>query len=90
MDTSLLINTQKISWTYRDEDANLIKYTKTIPNPTVGQIGDYLVSSRVLEVPQPFALNGYYPLYLTNFAAAAVNSTYHDHTINGVVYYMPN
>ena len=56
----------------------------------MGAIGDYLVSSKVLEVPQPFALNGYYPLYITNFAAAAVNSTYHEHTINGHVYFMPD
>ena len=90
VDTSLHVNTSKISWMYRDEDSNLVKYIKTIPNPTVGETGDYLTSSGVLEVIQPFALNGYFPLYLTNFAAAAVNSTYHEHSINGKVYFMPD
>ena len=90
VDTSIHVNTQKISWTYRDEDSRLIKYTKNINNPTVGEIGDYLVTSAVKEVPEPFSIAGYYPLYLTVHAAAAINSSYHEHTINGKLYYMPN
>ena len=41
---------------------------------------------------EPFALNGFYPLYYTSAKADAASSTdsHHSHTINGVTYYMPD
>ena len=41
---------------------------------------------------EPFALNGFYPLYYTPAKADAASSTdsHHSHTINGVEYYMPD
>ena len=41
---------------------------------------------------EPFALDGYYPLYYTAAKANAASSTdsNHSHTINGVTYYMPD
>ena len=41
---------------------------------------------------EPFALNGFYPLYYTSAKADAASSTdsHHTHTINGVTYYMPD
>ena len=91
-DSSLLVNTSKITFTYRDENGRLIKYIKNIDNPKVGEIGDYLVSSPCMEVPEPFALNGYYPLYQTVAAASSASetNTWHEHTINDKTYYMPN
>ena len=40
----------------------------------------------------PFAIDGYYPLYKTTAAADAASDagTHHEHTINGVEYYMPD
>jgi hypothetical protein len=39
----------------------------------------------------PFAVNGYYPLYTTAAAAnAAGNGSNHTHLLNGTTYYMPN
>ena len=89
-DSSLSINSSSISFTYRDEQGRLIKYTKQIQNPKHGELGDYLVASPCLEVPEPFALNGYYPLYLTSAAAQQQNADFHTHTINSKTYYMPN
>lgn len=41
---------------------------------------------------EPFAINGYYPLYFTEFAARAASpyNDYHTHLLNNIVYYMPN
>ena len=41
---------------------------------------------------EPFAIDGYYPLYSTEAAANAASSagTSHSHTLNGTEYYMPN
>ena len=91
-DSSLLGNTSKITFTYRDENGRLIKYIKNIDNTKIGEIGDYLVSSPCMEVPEPFALNGYYPLYQTVAAASSASETnaWHEHTINDKTYYMPN
>ena len=90
--SSLNINSNSVNFTYRDEDNRLIKYTKSISNPKHGEMGDYLVSSPALEVPEPFALNGYYPLYQTVAAASAASelNTFHNHVINDKTYYMPN
>ena len=86
------INTNAVTWTYRDEDNDLIKYTKSIPNPKEGKLGDYLVSSSCMEVKEPFALQGYYPLYMTQHSASAVSlpTGAHSHTINDKTYWMPN
>ena len=50
-DSSLLINSNSVSWTHRKENNDLVKYQKNIPDPTKGSRGDYLVSSGVKEVP---------------------------------------
>ena len=91
-DSSLLVNQNSISWTHRKETGELVKYLKTISNPTVGLRGDYLVTSPCKEVVEPFAMNGYYPLYMTSHSANAAggNTGSHDHTLNGKTYYMPN
>ena len=41
---------------------------------------------------EPFSINGYFPLYFTEFAARAASpyNTYHTHDLNNTVYYMPN
>ena len=90
--SSLNVTSAQISFTFRDENNRLIKYTKAIDNPKHGELGDYLVSSPCLEVPEPFALNGYYPLYQTVGAASSASelNSYHEHTINEKVFYMPN
>ena len=45
-----------------------------------------------VNATEPFALDGYYPLYYTAAKANAASSTdsNHSHTINGVTYYMPD
>ena len=57
---------------------------------------DYaLLEETVLDAvnaQEPFALNGFYPLYYTSDKADAASSagSHHSHTINGVEYYMPD
>jgi hypothetical protein len=89
---SLLLNSSAVTWTYRDEDNDLVKYTKAVADPKVGKLGDYLVPSGCLEVKEPFALQGYYPLYMTQHMASAASSPVgaHSHVINEKTYYMPN
>ena len=91
-DASLNINNTAVTWTYRKETGELIKFTKVHANPTVGVRGDYLVSSPCLEVSEPFSIQGYYPLYMTsaNASAAGGNTGAHTHVLNGKTYYMPN
>ena len=92
-DSSLLVNSSSVSWTHRREDqGDLVKYIKTIPNPTEGVRGDYLVSSPCKEVVEPFAKQGYYPLYMTthNANAAGGGTGAHEHILGGVTYHMPN
>ena len=91
-DSSLLVNQNLISWTHRKETNELVKYVKTIDNPTVGERGDYLVTSPCKEVVEPFAMGGYYPLYMTthNANAAGGNTGAHEHILNGTTYHMPN
>ena len=63
-----------------------------MPDLKVGSLGDYVVSSSCKEVPEPFAINGYFPLYLTS-AQANLNSGgagFHEHVINDKTYFMPN
>ena len=50
------------------------------------------VVSNAINVVEPFALDGYYPLYYTAAKANAASSegTHHTHTINGITYYMPD
>ena len=50
------------------------------------------VVSNAVNVVEPFALDGYYPLYYTAAKANAASSegTHHTHTINGITYYMPD
>jgi hypothetical protein len=45
-----------------------------------------------VNATEPFALDGFYPLYYTSAKADAASSTdsHHSHTINGVTYYMPD
>ena len=61
-------------------------------------LGTIIPSSSVASTPssssnsQPFALNGYYPLYFdapTSNGASPVSSS-HSHTIGGVTYWMPS
>ena len=57
---------------------------------------DYtLLEETVLDAvnaQEPFALNGFYPLYYTSAKADSASSTdsHHSHTIAGVTYYMPD
>ena len=57
---------------------------------------DYsLLEETVLDAvnaQEPFALNGFYPLYYTSAKADAASSadSHHSHTIAGVTYYMPD
>ena len=48
-DTSLSITCNKISLMYRDENNDLIKLTKTIADPMLGERGDYIVLTDVKE-----------------------------------------
>lgn len=48
-DVSLAVTGSEIRWTYRDGNGDLIRYTKTIENPTHGERGDYIISSSVWE-----------------------------------------
>jgi hypothetical protein len=45
-----------------------------------------------VNATEPFALDGFYPLYYTSAKADAASSTdsHHSHTINSVTYYMPD
>ena len=45
-----------------------------------------------VNAQEPFALDGYYPLYYTSEKADAASSVnaHHTHTINGIEYYMPD
>ena len=91
-DSSLLVNTNQISWSHRKETGEIVKYHKSIPNPTIGERGDYLVASPCLEVREPFSVSGYYPLYMTthNANAAGGGTGAHEHELNGKTYHMPN
>jgi len=48
--------------------------------------------TNAVNATEPFALDGYYPLYYTSEKADAASSVnaHHTHTINGVEYYMPD
>jgi len=48
--------------------------------------------TNAVNATEPFALDGYYPLYYTSEKADAASSanSHHTHTINGVEYYMPD
>ena len=91
-DSTLVINSNSVSWTHRKENGDLVKYIKNIADPREGLLGDYLVSSGVREVPEPFAIGGYYPLYMTSHVASAAGggTGAHEHNLNGKTYYMPN
>ena len=45
-----------------------------------------------INIQEPFALDGYYPLYITAAKAEAASdqNSYHTHTIEGDTYYMPD
>ena len=53
---------------------------------------DALEASSTVAPTEPFAVDGYYPLYSTEEAANAASDagTNHSHTLNGVEYYMPD
>ena len=90
-DSALAVTSTQIQWSYRDEESKIVSYSKTVPDLKVGQLGDYVVSSSCKEVPEPFALNGYYPLYLTS-AQANLNSDgagYHEHVISIITWIYP-
>ena len=48
--------------------------------------------TEAVNAQEPFALDGYYPLYYTTEKADAASETnsHHSHTIDGVEYYMPD
>ena len=58
-DASLSITTSAITWTYKDADNNLVKYSKSIPNPTHGMRGDYIVTGSCKEQVGSTALGGF-------------------------------
>ena len=88
-DASLNINNTAVSFSYRKENGDLVKFTKLIANPTQGKRGDYIVASPAREVKEPFALQGHYPLYMTAHSANQGAGS-HTHTLNGKTYHMPN
>lgn len=54
-------------------------------------VGSNTTSTTTVDTSEAIAVNGYYPLYLTrSLASAAGNGTYHRHTLNNRVYFMPN
>ena len=91
-DASLNINSTSVTWTYRKEGGDLIQFQKSHANPSIGVRGDYLVSSPCKEVPEPFSIQGHYPLYMAAHTASAAGggTGSHTHTLNGQTYYMPN
>ena len=58
-EASLSVTTSTVNWTYRNTNGDLVRYSKSIPNPTLGHRGDFIVGSKVTEVIGTQMLGGF-------------------------------
>ena len=63
---------------------------ETLSNEEFAVLEDTVIDA--VNATEPFALDGYYPLYYTSSKADAASSSnsHHTHTIDGIDYYMPD